>query len=126
MILVDTSVWIDHLRNDNSGLISLLDQNCVVMHPMVLGELACGNLPNRQELLHLWQHLESIPTTSHDEALFFIERIGLMGKGIGYVDVHLLASVALAGGTKLWTLDQRLAQVATELKFAWTEPAQDS
>ena len=126
MILVDTSVWIDHLRNGNSGLISLLDQNCVVMHPMVLGELACGNLPNRQELLHLWQHLELLPTASHHEALFFIERIGLMGKGIGYVDVHLLASIALAGGTKLWTLDQRLAQVATELKYAWTEPVQDS
>ena len=125
MILVDTSVWIDHLRNGNSGLISLLDQNCVVMHPMVLGELACGNLPNRQELLHLWQRLESLQTVNHDEALYFIEQVGLMGKGIGYVDVHLLASVALVGSTKLWTLDKRLAHVATELNNAWTEPVQD-
>jgi len=125
MILVDTSVWIDHLRHGNSGLISLLDQNCVAMHPMVLGELACGHLPNRQELLHLWQRLESLPTVNHDEALYFIEQSGLMGKGIGYVDVHLLASVALAGSTKLWTLDKRLAQVATELNNAWTEPVQN-
>jgi predicted nucleic acid-binding protein len=126
MILVDTSVWIDHLRNGNALLSELLDQNCVVMHPMVLGELACGHLPDREELVHLWRSLEPLPSASHDEALYFIEQAELVGKGIGYIDVHLLASLALAGGTKLWTLDQRLAQVATELKYAWTEPAQDS
>jgi predicted nucleic acid-binding protein len=123
MILVDTSVWVDHLRSDNPLLTALLDQNCVVMHPMVLGELACGNLRNRQELLHLWQCLESLPTVNHEEALFYIEQVGLMGKGIGYVDVHLLASVALFGNTKLWTRDKRLSHVATELNNAWTEPA---
>jgi len=123
MILVDTSVWVDHLRSDNLLLTALLDQNCVVMHPMVLGELACGNLRNRQELLHLWQRLESLPTVNHEEALYFIEQAGLMGKGIGYVDVHLLASVALVGNTKLWTRDKRLSDVATELNNAWTEPA---
>jgi predicted nucleic acid-binding protein len=125
MILVDTSVWVDHLQNGNPLLSALLDQNCVVMHPMVLGELACGRLQNRHELLHLWQRLESLPTVNHDEALYFIEQSGLMDKGVGYVDVHLLASVALAGSTKLWTLDKRLAQVATELKNAWTEPVQN-
>ncbi len=125
MILVDTSVWVGHLRNGNPLLSALLDQNGVVIHPMVLGELACGHFQNRQELLYFWQRLESLQTVSHDEALYFIEQVGLMGKGIGYIDVHLLASVALAGNTKLWTLDKRLAQVATELNHAWTEPVLD-
>ena len=119
MILVDTSVWVDHLRRDNPVLTALLEQNLVVMHPMVLGELACGNLQNRQELLHLWQRLESLQTVNHDEALYFIEQAGLMGKGIGYVDVHLLASVALADSTKLWTRDKRLARIAIGLTYAW-------
>ena len=119
MILVDTSVWVDHLRSSDSQLTTLLEQNRVVMHPMILGELACGNLQNRQELLHLWQRLESLQTVNHDEALYFIEQAGLMGKGIGYVDVHLLASVALADSTKLWTRDKRLARIAIGLTYAW-------
>ncbi len=123
MILVDTSIWMDHLRGTNSMLPALLEQNRVVMHPMVLGELACGNLQNRAELLHLWKRLESIQTVTHEEALYFIEQIKLMGKGIGYVDVHLLASVALTGSTKLWTRDKRLTCVAVELNHAWKEPA---
>jgi len=121
MILVDTSIWVDHLRCNNPVLTELLEQNRVLMHPMVLGELACGNLQNRQELLHLWQHMESLQTANHDEVLYFIEQIGLMGKGIGYVDVHLLASVALADNTKLWTRDKRLMHIAIELKYAWPE-----
>jgi len=123
MILVDTSVWVDHLRSNNPVLTTLLEQNRVVMHPMVLGELACGNLQNRQELLHLWQRLESLQTVNHDEALYFIEQGKLMGKGIGYVDVHLLASVALVGSTKLWTRDKRLTHIAVTLNFAWKESA---
>jgi len=123
MILVDTSVWVDHLRSTNSVLTALLEQNRVVMHPMVLGELACGNFQNRQELLHLWQRLEPLQTVNHDEALYFIEQVKLMGKGIGYVDVHLLASVALVDSTKLWTRDKRLAHIAVELNYAWAEPA---
>lgn len=125
MILVDTSVWIDHLRDGNAGLISLLEQNCVVMHPMVLGELACGYLPDREALLNLWRRLEPLHRASDDEALYFIEQAELAGKGVGYVDVHLLASLALAGGTKLWTLDRRLARVAADLKYAWTEPMEN-
>lgn len=125
MILVDTSVWVDHLRSDNSVLVELLEQNRVVMHPMVLGELACGNLRNRRQLLQLWQSLDSLQAVSHDEALYFIEQNGLMGKGIGYVDVHLLASVALVAGTKLWTRDQRLTRIAVELGYAWEAPAQE-
>ena len=119
MILVDTSVWIDYLRSGNPLLAELLEQNRVVMHPMVLGELACGNLKNRQQLLQLWQSQESLQAVSHDEALYFLEQYGLMGKGVGYIDVHLLASVALANGVKLWTQDKRLAHVAIELRYAW-------
>lgn len=123
MILVDTSVWINHLRSGNHRLAELLEQNRVVMHPMVIGELACGNLQNRQQLLQLWQSQDSLQAVSHDEALYFIEQNGLMGKGIGYVDVHLLASVALATGVKLWSRDKRLAHIADELQFAWVKPA---
>jgi len=119
MILVDTSVWIDHLRSGSPLLAELLEQNRVVMHPMVLGELACGSLKNRQQLLQLWQSQDSLQAVSHDEALYFIEQHGLMGKSVGYIDVHLLASVALANGVKLWTQDKRLAHVAIEMRYAW-------
>ncbi len=125
MILVDTSVWVDHLRRGNPVLAELLEQNRVVNHPMVLGELACGNLQNRQSLLQLWQSLDSLQAVSHDEALYFIEHNGLMGKGIGYVDVHLLASVALVAGVKLWTRDKRLARIAVAFDYAWEEPVQE-
>jgi len=125
MILVDTSVWVDHLRSGDPVLAELLESSRVVMHPMVLGELACGNLQNRRQLLQLWQQLESLPLASHDEALYFIEQNGLMGKGIGYVDVHLLASAALSSSVKLWTRDKRLACVALELGYAWEESAQE-
>ena len=125
MILVDTSVWVDHLRSGDPVLAGLLEQNRVVMHPMVLGELACGSLQNRRQLLQLWQQLESLQPVSHDEALYFIEQNGLMGKGIGYVDVHLLASVAIAAGVKLWTRDERLVSIAAELRYAWQESARE-
>lgn len=121
MILVDTSVWINHLRNDCPALSALLDQNCVAMHPLVLGELACGNLQNRKQLLRLWQSLESLPVTSHEETLYFIEKNQIMAKGIGYIDVQLLASVTLAADTKLWTRDKRLAAVTKQFGHAWTE-----
>jgi len=125
MILVDTSVWIDHLRSGNPLLAKLLDQNCVVMHSMVLGELACGNLQNRRELLQLWQNQDSLQAVSHDEALYFIEQNGLMGKGIGYIDIHLLASVAIAAGVRLWTRDKRLAHVAGKLGYLWEDLTQE-
>ena len=118
MVLVDTSVWIDHLRNGNAVLAELLEQNGVVMHPLVLGELACSNLRNRSQLLQLWQNLDSLREINHKEALYFIEHHGLMGKGVGYIDVHLLASVILDANSQLWTLDKRFAQVASELGCA--------
>ena len=124
MILVDTSVWINHLRSESLVLSGLLRSSRVVMHPLVLGELACGNLNNRSQLLKLWGGLGSMPTVNHEETLFFIEKNALMGKGVGYIDVQLLASVALDTGTKLWTQDKRLDVLATQLGYSWNEDHQ--
>lgn len=121
MILVDTSVWIDHLRQGDPSLVTILEAGRVLMHPFVVGELACGNLNRRAEVLMLLRELPPAPVATDDEVLEFIERRGLMGRGIGYVDVHLLASVALAGGAGLWTRDKRLAAVASELALAVPE-----
>jgi len=119
MILVDTSVWIDHLREADEKLIALLNSSRVVMHPFVIGELACGNLQNRSRLLRLFQDLPKTRVATQDEALFFIERHGLMGKGIGFIDAHLLAATALHEGTRVWTRDKRLQALARELNLAW-------
>ena len=121
MILVDTSVWIDHLRQGDPSLFTVLEAGRVLMHTFVVGELACGNLNRRAEVLMLLRELPPAPFATDDEALEFVERRGLMGRGIGYVDVHLLASVALAGGARLWTRDKRLAAVASELALAVAE-----
>ncbi|MCA1709683.1 MAG: type II toxin-antitoxin system VapC family toxin [Actinobacteria bacterium] len=121
MILVDTSVWIDHLRSGEPSLAAALEGGRVMMHPFVLGELACGNLANRSEVLELLADLPAAPTATDPEALDFIERRALMGRGIGYIDVHLLASIALSGDARLWTRDRRLAAAATELELAFGE-----
>jgi predicted nucleic acid-binding protein len=118
MILVDTSVWIDHLRGDEEGLASALDAGAVCMHPFVLGELACGNLRNRAEILDLLQRLPASPVATDAEVLEFIEVCTLFGRGIGYIDAHLLAATALSGAGRLWTRDRRLAAVAAELGLA--------
>jgi predicted nucleic acid-binding protein len=115
MILVDTSVWIDHLRSGNHRLSALLNEAGVWTHPFIIGELACGNLRNRHELLMLLGNLPQINVATDAEVLFYIEQHQLMGRGIGYIDTHLLASSALAGPIKLWTLDRRLATLAEEL-----------
>ena len=121
MILVDTSVWIDHLRQGVPTLGALLEASRVVTHPLIIGELACGNLKNRSELLRLWQSLPQLPEASHQEVLFFIEKNQLMGKGIGYIDIQLLASIALSGGTRIWTRDKRLDAVAQQMDWAWKQ-----
>jgi predicted nucleic acid-binding protein len=118
MILVDTSVWIDHLRAGVPSLAHALDQGRVLMHPFVIGELACGNLGNRTELLRLLGELPRVEVAEHDEVLVFIEAHALMGRGIGYVDAHLLASTALEGDVRLWTRDRRLDSIARDLGFA--------
>ena len=123
MILVDTSVWVDHLRRGDPGLVALLERAAVVMHPFVMGEIACGSLKDRQSLLELLHDLPGAVIATDDEAMQFIERHRLYGKGIGYIDVHLLASVALTEGAQLWTRDQRLRQVAAAMGFAYSETA---
>jgi len=117
MILVDTSVWVDHFREGLPALAALLDRNAVLMHPFVLGELACGNLKSHRETLRLLANLPIAPTASDAEVLQFIERHKLMGKGIGLTDAYLLAATALAADAELWSHDKRLAQQARTLKL---------
>ncbi len=117
MLLVDTSVWIDHFHRRDSQLMHALQSGLVLAHPMVIGEIACGNLQGRREKLDLLSQLPQAPIATHAEVLHFIEAHSLMGQGIGYVDAHLLASVALDSNVKLWTRDKRLAEVAA--KHAW-------
>jgi len=115
MVLIDTSVWVDYLRSGNDTLVRLLTQGQVCMHPMIIGELACGHLKNREQLMGLWQNLPSIVEASHTETLFFLDSHKLMGKGIGWVDLHLLAASLLSNNVKLWTRDKRLTHIAETL-----------
>ena len=115
MILVDTSVWVDHLRRGDAQLAGLLDRGAVLMHPFVLGEIACGSLTDRPGLLALLLQLPAAEVADGAEVLGFIERRKLHGQGIGYVDMHLLASAALAGNASLWTRDKRLRKAADTL-----------
>ena len=117
MVLVDTSVWVAHLRNGGIGLDALLTEGQVLCHPFIVGELACGNLRHRSEIL---SHLQALPQAipaKHEEVLQFIENHRLMGKGLGYVDMHLLASVILTR-VSLWTLDRKLNEIAVKLRLA--------
>lgn len=114
MILVDTSVWVDHLRKGVAELATLLSEGSVLIHPLVIEELACGNLSRREELLGLLRALPTAPVASHDEMLEFISSENLYGKGLGAVDVHLLASARLARA-RLWTRDKALDRAAKRL-----------
>ncbi len=122
MILADTSIWIDHLRAGEPGLVSLLNDNQVLTHSMIIGELACGNLPNRDAVLGLLGELPAIPAATDEEVLFFIEQRRVMGRGIGYIDAHLLAAAMLARSVQLWTRDRRLEGVAADLGLAHEMP----
>ena len=113
-VLIDTSVWVEHLRRGDPTLSSLLNRGEVECHPFILGELACGSLRRRSEVLSLLRSLPHVSVASHDEVLTLIERHRLMGRGIGWIDAHLLTSAALSN-TPLWSRDRRLAQVATDL-----------
>ncbi len=114
MVLVDTSVWVAHLRETQIDLVNLLNNGEVACHPFIIGELTCGNLKNRAVILSLLHDLPFISAVEHEEVLAFIEGRKLMGKGLGYIDVHLLAS-AMLSGLSIWTLDKRLERVADML-----------
>ena len=121
MILVDTSVWIDHLRHPESTLLEQLRANNVLTHPLVVGELACGNLPDRTTLLQNMDAMPEIREGTHQEVRDLIESARLMGRGIGLMDAHLLYSVLHQEGALLWTRDQRLNRIAQELSVAYAE-----
>lgn len=118
MILVDTSIWIDHLRSGSPALAALLQTDAVCTHDFVIGELACGNLRRRAELLSLLQSLPRLSAATEDETLFFIEQQQLMGRGIGYIDAHLLAA-AVIRNIPIWTKDKRLKAIAEESAWAY-------
>ena len=121
MILVDTSVWVDHLRRVDAAMVRQLKAGNVCVHPFVIGEMACGRIPRRAETMSLLHELPGVSVASHIEALGFIERQALVGRGIGYVDVHLLASTMMTSGAMLWTRDRRLGAVASELGLGHDE-----
>lgn len=119
MVLVDTSVWIEHLRRGTVGLDVPLSEGQVLCHPFIIGELACGNLKNRTNILSLLQTLPVIHTAEEEEVLLFIEKFRLMGKGLGYIDVHLLSS-SLLSHSPLWTLDKQLGTIAATLGIRYS------
>ncbi len=118
MVLVDTSIWITHLRQGNRQLEKLLMDAKVMCHQFIISELACGNLKNRNEIISLLQSLPMASTIEFDEFLFFIDKNHLIGKGIGFVDIHLLAAAQLTG-VPLWTADKRLISAANQLELTF-------
>jgi len=117
-VLVDTSVWVDHFRRGNQQLVDLLEGGRVLCHPDVIGELACGSLHNRAEILELLNALPQATAVTFPEALAFLEAHRLYGRGLGWIDTQLLASARLSG-CPLWTLDRRLATAAAEFELAF-------
>ncbi len=122
MILADTSVWVDHLRAGDKVLTALLDAGMVLAHPFVIGELALGNLRQCEIVLKALADLPHASVATDAEVLHFIERHALSGRGIGYLDAHLLAAAKLTAGAELWTNDKRLHGVAVQLELAITLP----
>jgi len=120
MVLIDTSVWVLHLREGNIGLKRLLNDGDVVCHPFIIGELACGNLKNRYEILSFLQALPLATQVEHEDVMQFVENYRLMGKGLGYIDMHLLAS-ALVTEVSIWTLDKKLDEVLSDLGIGFNE-----
>ena len=117
MTLVDTSVWVEHLRHGSNELRALLDSERVLCHPFIIGELACGSIKNRVEILDLLKALPRVLIAEHDEAMHFLHEKRLYGRGLGWIDVHLLASASLSKAA-LWTVDRPLKRAAEELSMA--------
>ena len=118
MVLVDTAIWVSHLKEGNADLKALLEDGEVLCHPYIMGELACGNLKNRHKILSLLKALPQAKVAGHEEVMNFIELHDLAGAGLGYVDMHLLAS-ALLSGSPLWTADRSLGAAAKKLGVAY-------
>ena len=119
MILVDSSVWVDHLRKRDSILVGSLGNRAVLGHPWITGELALGNLRNRAEVIGLLQALPQATVAQDDEVLWLIEQEAVSASGIGYVDAQLLAATRLTPDASLWTRDKRLGAVASRLGLAF-------
>ena len=118
MVLVDTSVWVFYLREGNATLEKLLNKGQVVCHRFIIGEIACGNIKNRTEILTLLQSLPLATQAKHEEVMEFIETNKLMGRGLGYIDMHLSASAKLTG-IPIWTFDKRLDETNKELGISF-------
>ena len=118
MILADTSIWVEHFKKSNSKFVSLLQEAEIACHPFVIGELACGNLKNRRETLTLLAALPQCDLASHKELLEFIDQRKLAGRGVGWVDINLLASTVL-DNCLIWTKDKRLHSVAEKLGISF-------
>ena len=121
MILVDTSIWVDHFRNVDPALVGLLESDQVFAHSFVIGEIACGTPKMRRDVIALLRSLPQIFEVTSDEVLHFIETNRLMGKGAGYVDMHILAATVMTAGTKLWTRDAKLRGLAQALAVEYAE-----
>jgi predicted nucleic acid-binding protein len=119
LVLVDTSVWVSHLREGNGEFVVLLNNGDVMCHPFIVGELACGNIKNRAAILSLLQLLPMAVQAENEEVLRFMEENSLMGKGLGYVDIHLSASAVLSG-VPIWTLDKGLAKIIEKLNIGYS------
>jgi hypothetical protein len=122
VILADTSVWVRHFRQGDTFLMRLLDENLLLIHPFIIGELACGNLKNRKEILG---HLETLPMATmaeHHEVLSLVAAKQLVGKGLGWIDAHLLAAASLSNA-ELWTLDKALLRAADHLNLHLNHPS---
>ena len=123
MILVDTSVWIEHFRTDNLLLQTLLLSEQVLGHPLITGELAVGNFRTRRDSLETLDGLETVLIASNEEVRQFIELHSLFGRGVGFIDLHLLLSARLTPDALLWTRDKRLHGIAKAMSIAYAEPA---
>jgi predicted nucleic acid-binding protein len=121
MILVDTSIWIDHLHRTEPDLVALLEEAEVCLHPMIIGELALGSLQHRSAILSMLADLPAVPVATHAEVLQLVESNALYGIGLSLVDAHLLAALRLSEATKLWTCDRRLHSAARQLGVAATQ-----
>jgi predicted nucleic acid-binding protein len=120
MILVDTSIWIDHLHRTQPDLVAVLEEEEVCLHPMIIGELALGSLRDRSAILTMLADLPAVPVATHAEVLQLIESNALYGTGLSLFDAHLLAALRLTEATKLWTRDRRLHSAARQLGVAST------